>query len=288
MIQARFVLYCLLLAIVCSCLQGSTLPAAASNLFVETGVGNLNDSNGPVPASLSYFTGHGDSSGVCGTGSFPVDCSFSGSAFTTGSGIAEASSTDVDCNCLGSADANLVYSYEIVGPGSDPVPVTFFYTLSGVGNALSATIPPGSQWQMAAQIDIGAGGGPYQDQWSVNTGIGQCEELINYQTVNSCGTGFNERAQVTLMVDPNTIYTISLSADILSEDNSTASVSADPFIEIDPSFAGASEFSVLVSPGIDNSPLTATPEPNSVAVMIFAFIGMAVFASKRLTEKSTS
>lgn len=42
-----------------------------------------------------------------------------------------------------------------------------------------------------------------------------------------------------------------------------ANASADPFIFIDPSFAGAANYHIEVSPGVANGPLLATPEPGS-------------------------
>jgi hypothetical protein len=44
---------------------------------------------------------------------------------------------------------------------------------------------------------------------------------------------------------------------------SSASASADPFIYVDPSFAGAANYQILVSPGIGNTPV-ATPEPGTL------------------------
>jgi hypothetical protein len=60
----------------------------------------------------------------------------------------------------------------------------------------------------------------------------------------------------------------------------TADASADPFIFVDPSFPGASTYSVLVSDGVGNG-LTAVPEP---AGFVLLGIGLAVLACSRRTK----
>ena len=41
---------------------------------------------------------------------------------------------------------------------------------------------------------------------------------------------------------------------------------AEPCIEVDPNFANASDYSIVVSQGIGNTPVSATPEPSSLAL----------------------
>ena len=41
---------------------------------------------------------------------------------------------------------------------------------------------------------------------------------------------------------------------------------ADPYIEVDPNFANASDYGIIVSQGIGNTPVSATPEPSSLAL----------------------
>jgi hypothetical protein len=41
-----------------------------------------------------------------------------------------------------------------------------------------------------------------------------------------------------------------------------SSVSADPLIEIDPSFANAADYSIVLSPGVANAVESTVPEPS--------------------------
>jgi hypothetical protein len=53
----------------------------------------------------------------------------------------------------------------------------------------------------------------------------------------------------------------------------SANASADPFIFIDPSFAGAANYSIEVSPGVGNGLPSAAPEPGTLGLMA-SFLGL--------------
>jgi hypothetical protein len=55
-------------------------------------------------------------------------------------------------------------------------------------------------------------------------------------------------------------------------DGGTATV--DPYLYVDPSFPNASEYSILVSPGIGNAPPGGIPEPASWALMLLGMAGI--------------
>ena len=67
-----------------------------------------------------------------------------------------------------------------------------------------------------------------------------------------------------------------------------AQASADPYIYIDPSFANASNYSIVVSQGIGNSPASpsATPEPVSFALAGIGLIGVALIRRRKVGMKT--
>ena len=78
----------------------------------------------------------------------------------------------------------------------------------------------------------------------------------------------------SLSLSSNTEFEIELGAVANPNDASgqdSANAVADPFIQIDPSFAAANPgFSVEVSPGISNSAVSSTPEPSTFSLIILA------------------
>jgi len=60
--------------------------------------------------------------------------------------------------------------------------------------------------------------------------------------------------------------------------NGTGSVSGflDPIVQIDPSFDRASEFQLLFSPGVGNSPFAVVPEPGTLALLGSSVIGLGL------------
>jgi hypothetical protein len=66
----------------------------------------------------------------------------------------------------------------------------------------------------------------------------------------------------------------------------TAGASADPLITIDPSFANAAEYSIVVSPGVANAlpPAMAVPEPSIWAMMLIGFSGLSYAGYRRARD----
>jgi PEP-CTERM motif len=48
----------------------------------------------------------------------------------------------------------------------------------------------------------------------------------------------------------------------------------DPYFSIDPSNPNADQYSILVSPGIGNSPISGAPEPSTWAMLLLGFAGL--------------
>jgi hypothetical protein len=62
----------------------------------------------------------------------------------------------------------------------------------------------------------------------------------------------------------------------------SANAIADPYFQIDPTFAAANpDVSLIFRPGIENVPLTATPEPSDFLVTGAAMVGMILVYRRR-------
>src|SRR5580658_6030269 len=77
----------------------------------------------------------------------------------------------------------------------------------------------------------------------------------------------------------NTVNLEAVSGEVSSAGPENSSASADPLIEIDPSFANAADYSILLSPGVANAVESAVPEPSYV-LFIGAFMGLAWAAGR--------
>jgi hypothetical protein len=62
----------------------------------------------------------------------------------------------------------------------------------------------------------------------------------------------------------NTVNLEAVSGEISTAGPENSSASADPLIEIDPSFANAADYSIVLSPGVANAVESAVPEPSYV------------------------
>ena len=79
------------------------------------------------------------------------------------------------------------------------------------------------------------------------------------------------------------IATIQLEAEASSGDSplaESANASADPFIFVDPNFAGAANYSIEVSPGVGNGLPSSAPEPGTLG-LAGGFLGVVVAVRRR-------
>jgi hypothetical protein len=61
----------------------------------------------------------------------------------------------------------------------------------------------------------------------------------------------------------------------------SAFASADPFFFVDPTFADAKDYSIVLSDGIGNGIASGVPEPSTWAMMILGFAGISVMTYRR-------
>lgn len=182
--------------------------------------------------------------------------------------------------------ADLHFYYELVGPASaDPIPLIFTGTLS-----VGTTGQAGAGMSAIAQVE--------SDQCLAGFGCTIASGLANFaecflseSLTDSCSAS----ATGTLLhfsVFANTEYGIDETIGV-SGNGATTKVlmtgfaEIDPIISIDPSFAGAGNYQILLSNGIGNSADVATPEPATFALVGLA-LGAVAFLRRVKLLQSTS
>jgi hypothetical protein len=171
--------------------------------------------------------------------------------------------------------AALNYSFEVVGgnPG-DQVPVLIATNLSANTNVGPAISDGYAFSELVVTTDSNGPSG---------ASIAICS--------SGCGAGSGSTSfsgALSTQASSGAIGTVHLeveaSASSLPGLGITANASADPYIYIDPSFARAAGYSILVSPDVGNGIPTATPEPGSLSL---GAIGMcAILAAHRRWRKA--
>jgi hypothetical protein len=156
--------------------------------------------------------------------------------------------------------ADLTYSFEIVGPSSlNPVPLSLQANLSGIGDLGTASLTLQYTQQNPAYllVAIACGGG--------------------------CIPGYQSHVSVNqqLSVTPNQPIKVQEQASAATDGTYTAQALIDPYFTIDPSFLAANPgYSLEFSPGIDNEPL-ATPLPAALPLFGSGVMMLAGFAVRR-------
>ena len=159
----------------------------------------------------------------------------------------------------------LTYSFEVTGgnPG-DVVPVLIATSLSSLGSDPSHGIGFAE-----LSVHTGAAGDSF---------VAVCSDATCGTTASSFSGTLRTRASSG---DTNNALTLQVQASTGDSLLATsASASADPFIFIDPSFAGAALYSIAVSPGVANAEITAVPEPGTMG-LFFAATGLLVLMRRR-------
>jgi hypothetical protein len=183
-----------------------------------------------------------------------------GSADVTQSPFAEVSSGAVAGPGMSSgADASLSYHFEVVGgnPG-DTVPLLITANLMTSANSTSAAY---------ASIFIAPGENPVG-----GTQVVACtNEALCTQPADFFGT-FGVSVQSG---SANSLGLEVTSGEVSSAGPENSSASADPLIVVDPSFANAAEYSIVLSPGVANS-VEAAPEPGTFLMLGAGFVGLGL------------
>jgi hypothetical protein len=167
------------------------------------------------------------------------------------------------------ADASVNYDFEVVGgnPG-DAVPLLITANLTTFANSTSAAyasifIAPGLSSLGGTQV------------------VACTNEALCTQPADFSGS-------IAVSVQSGSVNSLGLeviSGDVSSEGAENSSASADPLIVVDPSFANASEYSIVLSPGVANAVGSAAPEPGSGFLVIGALGVLA--GRKRIARRRT-
>ncbi len=176
------------------------------------------------------------------------------------------------------------------------------YGLFGGGNSMTTfqfavvenpgfTGPPG----MLVPVDVNAmllasGLGPtYTAKANISVSGASGNDLVaSVCNVQAYGTPLytcpgNGNISTTLLEVPNTPITVGLGA-LAGSNNGSATASADPSFFIDPSFALAQDYSIILSPGIGNP--APVPEPGEWALMLSGIGLLGFIATRRETVAS--
>ena len=169
---------------------------------------------------------------------------------------AEAASPPNDAVVHGAAaTAILTYSFEVIGgnPG-DIVPLLIATSLSTVGSDPSHGIGFAE-----LSVHTSAAGDAF---------VAVCSDGTCGTTASSFSGTLGTRARSGDAGNTLTLQVQAATGDSLIA--SSASASADPRIFVDPSFAGAASYSIVVSEGVGNAEITAAPEPGTMGLFLVA------------------
>jgi len=211
------------------------------------------------------FHTQGSHTGTGVTGSNKAFTNTASSQVINGAPIVQVSGTE------GSAPvAELFYNYELVGPENTMVPLILTGTVS-------ENVPEG---------------GGASAQASITTGIPQAPAICTSNDPlgppGLCGKGTVTKS-ISFSVPSNNLETIELQAivgarvgiDTAFGTVGTVSAFADPTLQIDPSFANAGAYQLMLSPGIVNGAIVPEPATNALLIAGLAWIGWQLRRGRR-------
>ena len=228
-----------LAAVVASLIGGPTHPVWAATIVLPR--------SSITADCFDAISGHASGLPQCSTPNTTASVSLS--PFVRLSAVASTPSLNLPILFNFSAKATLQYSFEVVGGAqNDAVPVL-------VDTRLSASVAP--LGIAIAEIALINPAGTNVAEAKVCT--------IGAEGLADCPAGFLSgpfNGSISMIARSGTVNRVFLEVDASSGDHpsfptllGSASASADPFIHIDPSFAGASKYSILVSADVVNVPI---------------------------------
>jgi hypothetical protein len=162
------------------------------------------------------------------------------------------------------AQAEINYQFEILGPADPSVPILISFSMQATGT--------GGNYASYAELITG---NLLLDTYLCSASATATNKCGPATTNNFFGTSYATTLSTDVPTDVSNSLDIVAGSD--SGPGSTAFASLDPYIEIDPSFADAGDYTVVFSEGVSNgSPLNAVPEPGSLALLLSALCGFGV------------
>lgn len=175
------------------------------------------------------------------------------------------------------AQAQVTYFFEVVGPSNPTAQIDISGTVQAFTDAPYINFGPGA----LASVSI-----------SSTSALWTAAAVVGYTPVSYLTSGYIPASGLfDDMVNVPTNQLLSVQLQVYSETGSegnftgsptpltyTANALADPYIQLDPSFSAANlGYSLEFSAGINNAPLSSTPEPATWAMLgfgVFLIIGL--------------
>lgn len=206
-----------------------------------------------LPGPVSFADCAVDSSRVTDPSNCRLGDSFASVALVPFVGlVAQASSPPIDQNAIHGAgtSAGLTYSFQVIGgnPG-DIVPILIATNLFSTG-----TDPTHGIGFAALSVHTSAAG---------DSVVAVCSNATCGTTNKTFSGMLSTRARSGALGDTLTLSVSASTGDSLNFESARAS--ADPLIFVDTSAPGASQYSIVVSPGVANA---LVPEPRSFALIL--------------------
>jgi hypothetical protein len=257
---------------------GFAAPARASMILLPATGFIISSIFGPVMGQSGFpLQATGVTDGNTGAAALTASPNPAAYASLTGSG---------GVNQHGFVSAGLQYDFQINGPEKTLVPIF----VQGSGYAKSSF---GNQFFNGSAASLG-----------ISSDLSNTSILPLYSVIATAGsvpqgntpngrTNQNITFDDRILVPSNTPFEIGLGAEaeVDNGDNSktpieSASAYIDPHLFIDPTFAGANEFSLQFSEGIDNSPVSATPLPPALSMFGAALLALGAFSWRRRGQRA--
>jgi hypothetical protein len=215
-------------------------------------------------------------------------------------------------NLSGNGYAQLSYYFELSGPGSNPVSVTLNYSVAAISQLVQPPTAPTGHGGTFIQANIDVFGAINQTTATVFSAVFALQTSADFDSNNNpissptngsfsssiqnlyTGSTINPTPstiagdgdaniffadQQVLDIVPNTIYRIDLTDQSFADLTQAASF-VDPYLTIDPAFAG--QYSLSFSDGIANDPpITQAPEPNTVLIYLLGTALLGWLSARR-------